>query len=111
MKSFVLSLLQNAPFEPGGWDGRWIGCKHFAPSFDTSSEEEVLFSLIYKAVNTSNMAVEFVSLKKLILLVKVFLGRRTCDGSPIAGDLERQLGQANLDKEIISQPLRKSKYL
>lgn len=64
MKSFVVSLLQNAPFEAGIWDGRWIGCKLFAPSSDTGSEEEVLFSLIYEAVNTSNIAIEYMSLKK-----------------------------------------------
>lgn len=54
-------------FEAGSWDGRWIVCKVFAPSYDTGSEEEALFSLICKAVNTSNVAtddIQQITLKK-----------------------------------------------
>lgn len=58
-----MSLLQSAPFEAGGWEGKWIGCKLFAPYSDIGSEEKVLFSLIYKAVNTSNIAIKYMSVK------------------------------------------------
>lgn len=53
MESFVVSLLQNAPFAAGAWDGRWVGWVLLAPSSDTGNEEEVLLTSVYKAVNTN----------------------------------------------------------